>query len=287
MSPSESTERLRAYYATCDEWGRLETPAGELEFLRTLDLLDRYLRSASRVLDLGGGPGRYTVELARRGHRVALADISPDLCEQARRRIAAAGLEANVSAVETIDGVSLRAFGDRSFDAVVALGPYYHLVRGPDRLALTQEIARVARDGARVVIAFLPRASGVAGLLIRAAERPEQVPPGTLKRALAEGVFINGSGAGFQEGFYAEPAELRSLFEAHGFSTRTLISVKGLGAGREQAVLGLRERSPELFREALEVIEGLAARPEVVAFGDHALWIGELARRPDDEPSGP
>jgi SAM-dependent methyltransferase len=279
MSPDESTERLRAYYATCDEWGRLETPAGELELLRTLDLLDRHLLPASHVLDLGGGPGRYAVELARRGHRVAVADISPELCEQARRRIAAAGVEGSVSAVETLDGVSLRAFGARSFDAVVALGPYYHLVHAADRLMLTREITRVARDGARVVIAFMPRASGVAGLLIRAAERPEQVPPGSLERALADGVFVNGTGSGFQEGFYAEPAELRSLFEAHGCSTRALLSVKGLGAGREQAVLGLRARSPELFREALAVIDASAARPEVVACGDHALWIGELDAR--------
>jgi SAM-dependent methyltransferase len=286
MEPSESTRRLRAYYATCDEWGRLDSAAGELELLRTLDLLDRHLRPASHVLDLGGGPGRYTVELARRGHRVALADVSPELCDQARRRIAATGVGANVSAVEVIDGVGLPAFGARSFDAVVALGPYYHLVHEPDRLALTREITRVARDGARVVIAFLPRASGVAGLLVRAADRPEQVPSGTLKRALAEGVFLNGTGAGFQEGFYAEPAELRSLLEAHGCATRAMISVKGLGAGREQAVLGLRERSPELYREALEVIDASAARPEVLAFGDHALWIGELARRPC-ESSGP
>ncbi len=128
MNPAESTERLRAYYATCDEWGRLDTAAGQLEFLRTLELLDRHLPPASRVLDLGGGPGRYTVELARRGHRVALADLSPELCDQARRRIAEAGVDASVTAVEVIDGVSLRAFEQASFDAVAALGPYYHLV---------------------------------------------------------------------------------------------------------------------------------------------------------------
>jgi SAM-dependent methyltransferase len=281
MDPSESTERLRAYYAASDEWSRLETPAGELEFLRTIGLLDRHLPPASRVLDLGGGPGRYTVELARRGHRVALADLSPELCDQARRRIAAAGVGASVSAVETIDGVSLRAFGERSFDAIVALGPYYHLVREPDRRALTREIARVARDGAIVFVAFLPRASGVAGLLARAAARPEQVPPGTLTRALKEGVFASGERSGFQEGYYAEPAELRTHFEALGFTTRAMVSVKGLAAGREQAVLELRERSPEQFAEALAVIEDSAGRHEILAFGDHALWIGELCRRLD------
>ena len=68
MSPSESIERLRTCYATCDEWRRLDSPAGELELLRTLTLLDRYLPAGSCVLELGGGPGRYTVELARRGH---------------------------------------------------------------------------------------------------------------------------------------------------------------------------------------------------------------------------
>jgi len=117
--------------------------------------------------------------------------------------------------------------------------------------------------------------------LTRAADRPEQVSPGSLRRALQEGVFHNGTRSGFQEGFYAEPAELRTLFEALGFTTRAMVSVKGLAAGREQAILDLRDRSPELFAEALEVIEHSAVRPEVLAFGDHALWIGELARRRD------
>ncbi len=146
---------------------------------------------------------------------------------------------------------------------------------------MTREIARVASDCAIVVAAFLPRASGVAGLLIRAADRPGQVPPGALRRALSEGVFVNGSRSGFQEGFFAEPAELRTLFETHGFSTRAIVSIKGLGAGREQALLELRERTPELHAAALAVIEASAERPEVLALGDHALWIGERARRLD------
>ena len=54
-----------------------------------------------------------------------------------------------------------------------------------------------------------------------------------------------------------------------------------------KAVLGLRERSPELFREALEVIEDSSSRPEVLGFGDHALWIGELTRRLDGESPRP
>ena len=60
-------EKVRQYYESFDEWSRLDSAAGKLELVRSLALLERYLQPPGRVLDLGGGPGRYTMALARRG----------------------------------------------------------------------------------------------------------------------------------------------------------------------------------------------------------------------------
>lgn len=72
------TEAVRDYYATFDqrEWTRLESPAGRLEFAVTTALLEAHLPSSGEVLDLGGGPGRYTRWLLDRGYTVTLADLS-------------------------------------------------------------------------------------------------------------------------------------------------------------------------------------------------------------------
>lgn len=73
-----TADAVRAYYASFGEreWARLESPDdGRVEFLVTCHTLSAHLAPGTRVLDLGGGPGRYTIWLARQGHRVVLADL--------------------------------------------------------------------------------------------------------------------------------------------------------------------------------------------------------------------
>jgi SAM-dependent methyltransferase len=52
------------------EWKRLKQDAyHQIEFLVTMHFLEKYLPSEGLVLDAGGGPGRYTIELAKRGYK--------------------------------------------------------------------------------------------------------------------------------------------------------------------------------------------------------------------------
>lgn len=63
-------ESVRAYYAHFGEreWLRLTSPDdGAIEFAITCHMLSIYLPPAGRILDIGGGPGRYTIWLAERG----------------------------------------------------------------------------------------------------------------------------------------------------------------------------------------------------------------------------
>jgi ubiquinone/menaquinone biosynthesis C-methylase UbiE len=74
-------------------------------------LLDQYLPSPVRVLDLGCGAGRTTVELRRRGHAVTGIDLSESLLAHARARHPDLDLR-------RMDASAL-AFEDRSFDAAL------------------------------------------------------------------------------------------------------------------------------------------------------------------------
>jgi hypothetical protein len=51
-------DKIRAYYASFDGWGRLDGPEGVRELTRALEILVDRLAPGARVLDLGGGPGR-------------------------------------------------------------------------------------------------------------------------------------------------------------------------------------------------------------------------------------
>ena len=80
------------YYAGFDEWSRLETSSGRFEWLRALEIVEREVPPGAAVLDIGGGPGRYALELARRGHRVVLADPSAAQLAVAREQATLQGL---------------------------------------------------------------------------------------------------------------------------------------------------------------------------------------------------
>lgn len=263
-------ERVRVYYSELDEWSRLESPAGVLEFARTMRILDSHLAPRSRVLDLGGGPGRYTIELAKRGHHVVLADLSPVSLEQARARIAAAHVQDFVESIDEISAEDLSRYSDQSFDAVLALGPFYHLVSELERARAAREIARIVKPGGLTFVAFIPRATGVAGLIERAAQRPGQVSAETIRDVVTSGIFRNRSSSGFQEGYYPLSGEIESLLGSAGFEIVQTVSLRSV-ANRIESELGALD--PVMRAAAEEALDAMSTWPEVVASGGHAVVI--------------
>src|SRR5207302_1495211 len=150
---ADSIERVRRYYEARgeSEWHRLALPFdGAIEKELHRRTFEHYLPSGSRVLDLGGGPGRWTIWLAGRGHRVVLVDLSRGLLEIARREVAIAGVGDLVEAIVEADARDLSRWPAGSFDAVLALGPFYHLVDAEDRRRAARECRRVLRSAGRL-----------------------------------------------------------------------------------------------------------------------------------------
>src|SRR5687768_17252347 len=153
---SRDAEEVAAYYALGLERGRLAGGEGALEFARTQALLGRYLPPPPAVVaDVGGGPGRYAVWLAELGYRVHLVDPVPLHVEQAR--IAARSRPGvALAGVEVGDARTLR-LPDASVDAVLLLGPLYHLPERHERLQALAEARRVCRQGGVIIAAAISR----------------------------------------------------------------------------------------------------------------------------------
>ncbi|MBP2002241.1 2-polyprenyl-3-methyl-5-hydroxy-6-metoxy-1,4-benzoquinol methylase [Paenibacillus shirakamiensis] len=83
-------KRVIDYYSQSDEWGRLDREP--LEFIINLHYMQQYLRRGMKVLDNGAGPGKYAMELAKRGFTVTLSDLTPELVDQAQHKAAELGL---------------------------------------------------------------------------------------------------------------------------------------------------------------------------------------------------
>lgn len=118
---------------------------GVLERVRTQELLGRFLpEPPAAVLDVGGGTGVHAGWLVQRGYSVHVIDAVAE-------HVAVAARLPGVSAAIG-DARSLAAI-DESWDAVLLLGPLYHLGRREDRLQALREARRVARPGAPVLAA--------------------------------------------------------------------------------------------------------------------------------------
>src|ERR1700722_17107981 len=129
---------VRAYYERGGERDRLSDGRGQLEFVRTTEIVARRLPSAPAVIaDIGGGPGRYALWLASLGYQVEHRDLMP--LHVSQLQVDAAGLPAIRTAVGDARALDLP---DASADAVLLLGPLYHLSGRADRIAAVREAAR-------------------------------------------------------------------------------------------------------------------------------------------------
>src|SRR5262245_34170380 len=111
-------------YAAGGEDARMAADRNQVEWIRTCELLDRWLPPAPAVvIDVGGGPGRQAAHLQALGYAVTVYDIVPLHVEQATAR----GVPACLGDARQLP------LGNASVDTVLLLGPLYHLPDPADR----------------------------------------------------------------------------------------------------------------------------------------------------------
>src|SRR4051794_18587238 len=179
---------VQSYYAAVPESDRLTT-WGRLEAERTRELLGRFLPPApATVLDVGGAEGAYALPLAAAGYTVRLLDPAPVHIEAARA--ASATQPGTPLASAEIGDARELPYADNSADAVLLLGPLYHLTDQRDRLKALDEALRVLRPGGVLFAAAISRfASSVDG--VRAGLYADPVFNTMIEGGLRDGVHRN------------------------------------------------------------------------------------------------
>jgi SAM-dependent methyltransferase len=272
---------VRTYYDSFGEkeWTRLTTAAmdGVVEFAITTRTVQAHLPSHVRVLDIGGGPGRYAIWLAERGHQVVLADLSPNLLQIARREIARAGVAAMVEEIVEADVCDLSRWPDASFDAALCLGPFYHLTDPADRERAASELARVVRLDGIVFVALMPRLAFLRRTLALPDERQHLAQPEFVGRLLDHGVFLNDVPGRFTAGYGVRPQDVAPFFEVHGFATIALLAAEGVTSGLGEALASLAASDPETYGMAFELVMRTASEPSILGLCHHLLYVGRRA----------
>lgn len=237
---------------------------GRLEFVRTQELLRRYLPvPPATILDVGGATGVHARWLAADGHSVHLVD---PVAEHVEKASAVGGFTAAVGDARKLEQAHA------SVDVTLLFGPLYHLVEGDDRAKALAEAVRVTRSGGLVVAAGISR---YAGLL-------EYANKGMLTEAnmhlfvdaLATGLHHDDPNA-FTNAYFHHADELRGEFEHAGLADIVVLGVEGPAAPTlEKASL---DEVPSLLPAAILAARLLETDPALMSASLHFLAFG---RRP-------
>jgi SAM-dependent methyltransferase len=116
-----------------------------------VDLAERiWSAGARRALDLGCGPGRHTVALAKIGFETSATDVSPTALAHCRDWLAAQGLSATLREADMRE----LPFSAGAFDLVVSYNVIYHATRAGVAATLA-EIDRVLAPGGTLFVTFI------------------------------------------------------------------------------------------------------------------------------------
>jgi SAM-dependent methyltransferase len=227
-NPQPAGNILKHYGKEAVERDRLEKYA-KLEFFRTKEIILRHLpKKAPLILDIGGGPGHYASWLAKLGHSVHLVDPVPLHVEQATAALRA--LKGKPLASATVGDARALDFADGCADAVLLLGPLYHLVDRDDRVKALSQAYRVLKPGGFLFAAIISRfASAFDGLFRGFAKDPKFFR--ILQQDLKSGQHRNPTNLPqyFTTAFFHHPHELRSEIQDAGFASPQLFGLEGPG----------------------------------------------------------
>lgn len=263
--------KVHDHYAEGAEEQRLATGVGQLELVRTQEILRRFLPpSPAVILDVGGGPGAYACWLAGQGYAVHLIDPVPLHVEQARRALE--GQTGSGAWSATVGDARRLEWADAGADAVLLLGPLYHLTAREDRLTALREAQRVLRPGGRLVAAGISRfASTLDGLVRGFLADPEFVAIARDDLATGQHRNPNNRPGYFTTAFFHHPEGLRAEMEEASLRWETTLAVEGPGW-----LLGTFEEQwndPTRRERLLEALRWLEREPSTLGASAHLLAV--------------
>lgn len=268
-----SKELVKKYYSEygVKEWRRLtKSPFSRLEFDTTMHFLKKYLPRKGLILDAGGGPGRYTIELAKLGFYVILLDLTPKLLEIAKRQIKRAKVQNKVKQIiqGSIDGLSM--FENNNFDAVICLGgALSHIVDRKQREKAIDELIRVAKKNAPIFVSVIGRLAVLIGGLVRF---PEDMEVNELYLKVCDTGDYYG-GYGFAPCHFYLPEELEGSFRKRDAEVLEIVGLEGLATSHQKETNRLFRKYPKAWKNWQEIHLETCTHPSVVGTSEHFMII--------------
>jgi S-adenosylmethionine-dependent methyltransferase len=260
---------IAGYYNSDPERERCRLERHQLERDLTWRYLNQYLPADGTILEVGAATGRYTVELARRGYALTAVDLSVGLLDQCRKAIAEEGLEKQVRFL-VADARDLSQVQEAEFDAVLLMGPLYHLIEEADRKAVVQQACTRLRQGGILFSAFISRL-GIQGELLK--ELSSWIEDQANVRSLLEtGKRPDDYPRGGFRGYFARPCEIAPLHETFGFETLALAGVEPAISADDESYNRLQGTQRRLW---LDLFYEMSTDLSIIGASRHLLYVGK------------
>lgn len=252
------------------EWNRLvQDSFHRLEFETTLSFLKKYLPKNGLILDAGGGPGRYTIELARLGYDIVLLDLVSEHLGLARKQIKKEKVTQKVKEIVQGSITDLSKFVDSSFDVVLCLGgPLSHVHPESERQKAISELVRVAKPEAPIFASVMSK-YGV--LLATPSGWPQEASyKKHFQNLVSEGEDYKWSGKGYCHFFTSN--ELEKMFLKENVKVIARVGLEGLNIDGK-VTNKFAKKFPQAWKNWLEIHMQICTEPFVVDASGHMMIV--------------
>lgn len=240
-----------------------ETSPHRLEFITITCFLDKFIKPGISVLDPCAGTGIYSFYLADKGAAVTAGDIveyNVQIIEEkaAERAANLCGTAVDLERIYKGDILDLSQFPDGSFDIVLCMGAFYHLLNPIDRQKAVSECRRVLKKGGVIFCTYINRMS----VILQNIERDM----GNLDEIFS---FLKD---GIQDIFYCStPQEVEQIMETVGFKKLYHFGADGIGTFLHNTIDHLSAAGFEQYK-ALHL--ATCEDESILGYSFHGVFVG-------------
>lgn len=247
------------------EWNRI---AGRPEFIITCRFIDRYVKSGDKVLDIGGGPGRYSLYLAEKGCDVTLFDLSPENVKFANEQ---ADLH-NTSIKSVVgDARMVDELVSEQYDHILLMGPMYHLLEESDRVQAVHAALKRLKPEGTIFISFINMFAGI----IYAMKCKPDIVADPIEQEFYN-VFIENrsfSGKAFTQAYFAKQDEILPFMKQFPLEKLHFFGQEGITSPCEGNIMSQPKEIVDLW---IKLCEDVCEREDLLSWSEHLMYIGRL-----------
>ncbi len=265
-----SVEEIKKYYDenSIKEWERLDRHP--FEFIFTTHIMDKYIKSGNSILDIGGGPGRYSINYSQKGCDVTLIDLSNGNIELAKEKAKEYKVNFRMYVANCLD-IDTIELG--RYDHVFLMGPLYHLTKKEDQIRAVKLAIEKLKPNGILYCSFILDFAGIIydlkngpGYLIE--DLGNQSTKGLIDSIVTSTEY---TGPAFTTACFMNQRQIEPFMQQFNLEKLHLFGQEGILSLNENQIKLFPQDEYELW---IETAKKFLDIPEFLAFSEHAMYVG-------------